>query len=283
MLPSSRSQSMLVLVMAVVWAASGLTVWPQTPQQRPRPINVKPVSTRGKQTFASTCATCHGLDGRGAERGPNIAENPKVQRLSDSQIVHIIQNGVPGTGMPAFHTLELADVKAVVTYLRTLQGTKQTVKLPGDPVRGETIFFGKAGCSGCHMIAGKGGFIASDLSSYARTHDVEQIRSSVTTPAPATDHQARLVTATIRGGEKLVGRIRNEDNFSLQLQTLDGTFHFVTKSELESLKYDSQTLMPSDYDSALTADELNDVVSYLMKVANASESRTPKKADEWEE
>ena len=162
--------------------------------------------------------------------------------------MHIIQNGVPGTGMPAFHTLEPADVKAVVTYLRTVQGTKQTVKLPGDPVRGETIFFGKAGCSACHMVAGKGGFIASDLSSYARTHDVEQIRSSVTTPAPATDRQARLVTATIRGGEKIVGRIRNEDNFSLQLQTLDGAFYFVTKSDLESLEYNSQTLMPSDYE-----------------------------------
>ena len=55
------------------------------------------------------------------------------------------------------------------------------------------------------------------------------------------------MTATIRGGEKVVGRIRNEDNFSLQLQTLDGTFHFVIKSDLEGLEYNSQPLMPSDY------------------------------------
>ncbi|MGB6405729.1 MAG: hypothetical protein WBF26_23035, partial [Candidatus Sulfotelmatobacter sp.] len=102
-------------------------------------------------------------------------------------------------------------------------------------------------------------------------------------PAPATDRQARLVTATTRGCEKVVGRIRNEDNFSLQLQTLDGAFYFVTKSELESLEYNSQTLMPSDYGSTLTADELNDVVSYLMKVANVNGSRTAKKTDEWEE
>ena len=91
------------------------------------------------------------------------------------------------------------------------------------------------------------------------------------------------MTATIRGGEKIVGRIRNEDNFSLQLQALDGAFYFVTKSDLESLEYNSQTMMPSDYSSTLSADELNDVVSYLMKVANVNGSRTPKKADEWEE
>ena len=91
------------------------------------------------------------------------------------------------------------------------------------------------------------------------------------------------MTATIHGGEKVVGRIRNEDNFSLQLQTLDGTFDFITKSDLESLEYNSQPLMPSDYGSTLTPDELNDVISYLMKVANVSGSGTPKKADEWEE
>jgi cytochrome c oxidase cbb3-type subunit 3 len=272
-----------VLVLAALWAASCFAAWPQAPQQDFRQKSAKPVSTRGKQTFASTCAHCHGLDGRGGERAPNIAENPKVQRLSDAQIAHIIENGIPGTAMPAFHTLEAADVKAVVTYLRTLQGARQTLKLPGDPVRGETLFFGKAGCSGCHMIAGKGGFIASDLSGYARTHDAEQIHSAITTPAPATDRQARLVTATIRGGQKVVGRIRNEDNFSLQLQTLDGTFHFVTKSDLEGLEYNSQPLMPSDYSSTLNPDELNDVVSYLIKVAGASASRNPKKADEWED
>jgi cytochrome c oxidase cbb3-type subunit 3 len=84
------------------------------------------------------------------------------------------------------------------------------------------------------------------------------------------------VTATIRGGEKVIGRIRNEDNFSLQLQTLDGTFHFLAKSDLEGLEYNSQTLMPSDYSSTLSPDELNDVVSFLMKAANVSagESKT---------
>ena len=57
----------------------------------------------------------------------------------------------------------------------------------------------------------------------------------------------------------------------------------MTKSDLERLEYNSQPLMPSDYGSTLTPDELNDLVSYLMKVANVSGSGTPKKADEWEE
>jgi cytochrome c oxidase cbb3-type subunit 3 len=268
MLSISRSHSVLAAVLVLLWAASSFAVWPQTQQQGLRQKSAKPVSARGKQTFASTCANCHGLDGRGGERAPNIAENPKVQKLSDAQLAHIIENGIPGAGMPAFHSLEAADVQAVVAYVRTLQGTMQTLKLPGDPLLGETIFFGKAGCSGCHMVAGKGGFIASDLSAYARTHTAEQIRGAITSPAPGGDRQARLVTATDRGGEKIVGRVRNEDNFSLQLQTLDGTFYSVTKADLERLEYNSQTLMPSDYGSTLSPDEPNDLVSFLMKVAN---------------
>jgi|HubBroStandDraft_1064217.scaffolds.fasta_scaffold149873_1 cytochrome c oxidase cbb3-type subunit 3 len=266
MLSSSQSYSVLVLV--VLWATNGLAAPPQAQQQGLRQKSAKPVSAQGKRTFASTCANCHGLDGRGGERAPNIAENLKVQKLSDAQIAHIIENGIPGAGMPAFHSLETADVQAVVGYLRTLQGTKQTVRLPGDPTRGETSFFGKAGCSGCHMVAGKGGFIATDLSVYGRTHTAEQIRGAITSAAPGSDRQARLVTATTRGGEKVAGRIRNEDNFSMQLQTLDGTFYSVTKSDLVGLEYSSQTLMPSDYGSTLSSAELDDLVSYLMKVAN---------------
>jgi len=283
MLPSFRSQSVLALVLAALWAANGLAALAQTPAQSPRQKPAKPPAIRGKQTFASTCASCHGLDGRGSDRAPNVADRAKVRQLSDAQIGHIIENGVPGTGMPAFHSLETSDVKAVVTYLRTLQERRKPVKSPGDPIRGETIFFGKAGCFGCHMAAGKGGFIASDLSAYASAHAVEQIRNAITSPTPSSNRQARLVTATTRGGEKVVGRIRNEDNFSVQLQSLDGVFHFLTKSYLESVEYDSQTLMPAYSSSSLAPDELNDVVSYLMRLANADEKNTPTKTDEWEE
>jgi len=283
MVPSPRSRSVLAPALAaLLWVAHGLAAWSRGLPQNHAPKGVTSVSTRGKLTFASTCAGCHGLDGRGGERAPNLAENQKVQRLSDAQIFHIIENGVPQTGMPAFHSLPSSDIKAVVTYLRTLQGKNRTVKLPGDPARGETIFFGKAGCSECHMVDGKGGFIASDLSAYARTHAAAQIQSAITSPPPSGDPHTRMVAATTRAGEKYVGRIRNEDNFSLQFETLDGTFYFMDKADLKGL--DSlPTLMPSDYGSTLSSDELNDVISYLMRVAAASGSTTLTKGHEWEE
>jgi putative heme-binding domain-containing protein len=181
--------------------------------------------------------------------------------------------------MPAFHSLARSEVQAIVVYLRMLQGKNRTLKLPGDPDRGETVFSGKVGCSGCHMIAGKGGFIASDLSAYAGTHTVEEIRSAIASRTPGSNLQARLVTVTTRGGEKNSGRIRNEDNFSLQLQALDGTFFFVAKSDIENLQYSSQTLMPSDYGATLSPEDLNDIISYLVREAHVPLEAAPATGD----
>jgi putative heme-binding domain-containing protein len=130
------------------------------------------------------------------------------------------------------------------------------------------------------MVAGSGGFIASDLSGYARSHSVEEIRKAITNPNQGRDAHTRSVMAITRDGQKYAERIRNEDNFSLQLQTLDGTFHFLLKSNLERLEYNSQSLMPSDYGSTLSPRELDDVVSYLINASKASESEIAKERDE---
>jgi cytochrome c oxidase cbb3-type subunit III len=283
MLSNPTSSSVMLSVVLVLCTVSGSVARSQTAPQSLQQKNGQPTLARGKHTFVTNCASCHGLDGRGGERAPNIAERPRVQQLSDTQLFHIVENGVPGTGMPAFHSMKGIEIKGVVTYLRTLQGTKTQVKLPGDPESGKTIFFDKAGCSSCHMVAGKGGFIASDLSTYARAHETDQTRKAITGPTPNTDHRARSVTAVIQGGEKYAGVIRNEDNFSLQLQTLDGAFHFITKSDLESLEYGAQALMHPDYGSTLTLSELNDIVSYLMSVAKADTNPRETRPKEFEE
>jgi cytochrome c oxidase cbb3-type subunit III len=228
----------------------------------------------GQKLFVSSCAGCHGLDGRGGERAPNIAGREKVQRLADADLVRIIQQGVPGTGMPAFHSLSLADVKALVAHLRVLQGNGQTVKLPGRPVNGKALFFGNAGCSSCHMVQGAGGFLGSDLSTFAGTHSVEQIRAAITNPDQNAGPQSRTAIVTTHDGKKYSGRVRNEDNFSVQMQMSDGTFHFFSKAELESLEYTPKSIMPSDYGSLLTPAEMNDLISFLMTLGKAGHAET---------
>src|SRR5438045_3856934 len=134
-------------------------------QSRSKPASSTPSmsSSRGKQIFASNCVGCHGLDGTGSQRAPNIVTNPQLQKLSATELFRIISAGVPGTGMPAFQHLGKPAITSLVSYLKDLQGKNHSAPLPGDPKRGEALFFTSAQCSTCHMAAGKGGFIAPDL------------------------------------------------------------------------------------------------------------------------
>jgi cytochrome c oxidase cbb3-type subunit 3 len=231
-------------------------------------------AVEGQRVFATACAACHGLDARGGERGPDIVNRKEVQQMPDEALLRIVRDGKPGTGMPAFRSLGIAQTQAVVLHLRSLQGRATAEPVPGDPERGRGLFFGKAECSKCHMAHGEGGFIGSDLSSYARSKSADDIRSAVTDPDKNLDPRKRPVTVTTMNGRTQTGMARNEDNFSLQLQSSDGTFHLFGKSDLRSVEYQTRSLMPSDYGSTLSHQEVDDLVSYLMNISRADTVRT---------
>jgi cytochrome c oxidase cbb3-type subunit III len=240
----------------------------------------------GQRIFGSTCAACHGLDARGGERGPDIAGRREVQQMTDDALLRIIQEGKPGTGMPAFRSLGVEQIQAVLRHVRSLQGRATAEQLPGDPERGKNLFFGKAECSQCHTANGEGGFIASDLSRYGAAHPAEDIRGAISDPNLNLDPRKRVVTVTTLAGKTQTGVARNEDNFSVQVQTSDGAFHLFIKSELRSVAYQSVSLMPADYAKRLKPQELDDIVSYLMSIGRTNTARTgnkPARDDEGKE
>jgi len=219
----------------------------------------------GEELFRSRCAGCHGLDGRGGEHGPDIATTANIQRLSDAAIANIIRKGKPGAGMPAFGSaFEDRQINDIVAHLRFRQGIQKTAIVSGDPRKGRTLFFGKGQCSECHMIDGQGGFIASDLSAYGQRHSADQIREAIVNPGQTGEAHATVVV-TARDGGIYRGLVRNEDNFSLQLQTLDGVFHFFDKSTLTSIEREPHSLMPRTYGTILSSAELDNVVSFLFR------------------
>lgn len=229
----------------------------------------------GSQTFASRCGMCHGLDGHGGEHAPDIT-SAAVTELSDADLRRILQNGIPAQGMPAFAALGPAVIKSMVAYLRVLQGRAGITAVNGNPARGKDLFFGRAGCSGCHMVAGAGGFLGPDLSSYSRSHSPDRVRQAILDPNRDMDLKAGTVRAVTRDGTELVGLARNEDNFSLQLQTLDGSFHLLMKSDLIALSHDRHSLMPFDYASRLSVRDLDDLVSFLVSAGSGLIAREDK-------
>ena len=180
--------------------------------------------------------------------------------------------------MPAFHSLSTAQVQSLVSYIRALQGKTDSRVVPGDAVQGKAIFFGKGDCSTCHTVAGQGGFLGPDLTSYGAASSSNQILEAILNSNRIVPLGYRAAVITTRDGNTIEGVVRNEDNFSVQLQTQDGVFHFFQKSDLQKFEYSKQPLMPSNYAQRLTQDELNDLVSFLMGATPPRDKTTSKKA-----
>ena len=256
-----------ILVLSLFTALKAQAQAPAAPHRRGAGAG----ANASKETFTAHCASCHGLDGRGGQRAPNIASSPSVKRLSDSELAKIIFNGRTDFGMPAFRELGRNEIQKLVDYLRGLQGKGVATSLAGDAQKGKAIFLGKAACSSCHTVAGQEGFVGSDLSTYARGLTTAEVRKAITDPVPS-NGRVKTVTATTREGQQLSGVIRNEDNFSIQMQDADGGFHFLLKSDLEKLDYKPLPPMPADYGQRLSRQELDDLVGYLQSIKGEPES-----------
>jgi cytochrome c oxidase cbb3-type subunit III len=225
----------------------------------------------GRQTFEAICAGCHGLDAKGGERGPDIATRQQIVQLSDDKLMEVLRGGRPAAGMPPFEYLGNKKLKEVLDYLRTLQGRGNTVSVAGNPGNGKTLFSGTARCSECHMMQGVGGFLGRDLTSYGATLSAAEIRANIVKPGDSKSNKTASIT--MFDGQKFSGVIRNEDNFSIQLQSLDGAFHFLNRSAVVRLEFLPDPIMPADYNSRLKPSELDDLVSYLVTAAKTGQTK----------
>src|SRR4051794_10239516 len=73
----------------------------------------------GKRLFEGRCAACHGADGAGGERGPNIIDARRGRARSKDTLREVIRKGVPEGGMPAFNFSE-SDMESVLAFLGSL-------------------------------------------------------------------------------------------------------------------------------------------------------------------
>lgn len=268
---------------ALVWlfAALGCAVFsPERAHARESPDPTQAASRtaaaiqQGEALFRANCSICHGANARGGGKGPDLTTGRWVHGGSDADIVRTIAQGVPGTAMPA-NDLEDAEIRAIVTYLRSLApGTRSGTS--GDPAQGARIFFGSGACGACHMVRGEGGVLGPDLSdvgaSRATSYLVESIREpdkdltdGMADPNDQYNVPLRYDTATVvlASGQSLLGVAKNEDTFSIQLMDTAGIVHSLLKKDLKSVRHEHRSLMPAYPPSRLGARDLADLVSYL--------------------
>ncbi len=92
--------------------------------------------SKGQSVFSADCQPCHGPDGSGG-LGPKLKPNDFVSSSDDAAVRATVENGRPGTPMPAWKgKLSPDDITAVVALLRSWQqatggGTTTSGAAPG--------------------------------------------------------------------------------------------------------------------------------------------------------
>ena len=218
----------------------------------------------GTHHFVESCAVCHGVDGRGSARGPNLTQGMIVSRGSDEEVAGVIRLGVPNSAMPAF-ALPDSEIKQLVAFIRSLGIRAAQLVVAGDRDLGKQLFFGKGRCSGCHMIRGQGGLLGPDLSNVGGDRTLAEIRQSILRPGLSEGTRYKAVSVVTLKGDKLTGTLRNRDNFSLQMMDAQGDLHFFSSAELREVALQEKSVMPENYGTQLKETELQNLLAFLSR------------------
>jgi PQQ-dependent dehydrogenase (methanol/ethanol family) len=184
-----------------------------------------------------------------------------VSQRSIFRLRELIQNGIQGTGMPAFD-LPPNELDAIVALVHSFNWQAADSNVPSDSVAGERFFFGQGQCASCHMVAGKGKPIGPDLSNIGREKTVDELQTAILHPKPHATAGYDLVTVKLRSGQTIRGFARGRSNFDIRLEDLDGNFHVFQQAQILSIEDEQQSWMPP-----LPADspELPNLIAYLSR------------------
>jgi putative heme-binding domain-containing protein len=216
----------------------------------------------GGRAFRNTCANCHGPDGNEIQ-GIDLGRGQFRRPMTDADLVRIIRTGIPSTPMPATNMTE-EQASRIVAYLRSVAASKRSNSVAGDLARGKGLYEGKANCASCHRVNGVGSRLGPDLSRIGqlrRSVDLEQSLLEPTVEVLPTNRFYRVVT---KSGTTVIGRLLNIDTFTVQMMDSKEELRSFVKAELKEHGF-APSPMPS-YKSALSQQELADVVSYLVSL-----------------
>ncbi len=135
--------------------------------------------------------------------------------------------------------------------------------------------FAAALCSQCHRMGNDGGAQGPDLSGLgARTAPADVLMSIVQPNAVLSDQYANSVIGRVDGG-KTIGRILNEegDKLELSVNPFDPSVTIsVNRSDILSIDRSPDSPMPVGLINSLNAQEVADLLAYLVSGANPKDS-----------
>ena len=223
----------------------------------------------GGRLYRINCIGCHGPEGN-LVSGIDLGRNRFRRVSSDDEIVNVIMNGVPGTGMPP-NAIQLLRAYNVVAYLRNMNampGVRSIAAAKGDATRGKALFEGGGACNTCHRIRGQGSRNGPDLSEAGLILRAIEIETSILDPGSSISTTGRPFRVVKKDGTVISGLLLNQDMFTVQLLDANGALASFQKSDLRESEFLRNSPMPS-YRDKFTPQELADLIAYIASLKGA--------------
>jgi putative heme-binding domain-containing protein len=216
----------------------------------------------GERAYRQTCANCHGPDGD-VITGIDLGRGQFRRQMSDEDLVQIIRTGIPNTPMPP-SSMTVEQASKIVAYLRSRAASTRAGSVSGDAGRGKAIFDGKGGCTACHGVAGSGSGVGPDLTRIGMLRGALELERSLVEPAADVQPSSRFYRVVMKDGTTVTGRLLTHDTFTVQILDTKERLRSFMKSDVREHGF-ADSPMPS-YRGTLTAQEIADVVSYLVSL-----------------
>ncbi len=215
----------------------------------------------GGRLYRAQCAQCHGPNGD-LVGGVDLRRNQFRRSTTNDDLARVITNGIPGSGMPPF-MLQPGEVNALVAFIRAgFDPTAKPVRI-GDAARGQAVFADKGACTTCHRVHGVGPRVAPDLSDIGAARAPDALHAALVDPSSRMMPINRPVKIVMKDGTTITGRRLNEDTYTVQIIDDKERLQSLVKADMRSYVVATTSSMPS-YANRLTADELADLIAYLL-------------------
>ena len=157
---------------------------------------------------------------------------------------------------------------------KKLPPISELVKRTGNADRGRELLAksakSEAQCLKCHMVRGQGGAIGPDLSMIGKKGSKENLLESILIPSKAIADQYVSLKVDTVDGQTIVGLVVGETETTLTLRDANGKDYAIPVANIENRSKSLVSLMPENLVSALTEDELLDLVAYLQTLQTPS-------------
>jgi len=155
---------------------------------------------------------------------------------------------------------ELAGLNFVDAQAKSQSLVADLLQNSGDPYRGKKLF--NLHCARCHKLFDEGGEVGPDLTGYQRDQ-TETLARNIIAPSLEIREGYQSIVLVTNEDQVLTGFIEHQDDRQVAIRGIDGRSHHISREDIQSIKTQTQSLMPETILDSLRIEEVRDMFSYL--------------------